>query len=72
VDYRCELGELLITVENPQHISKGAVRVELDGVLVPDGRIALTGSGEKRKRRVRVIMSSPARAVRGDESRASS
>jgi cyclic beta-1,2-glucan synthetase len=31
-----------IRVENPDHVSRGVIRVEMDGLEIPDGEIALT------------------------------
>ncbi len=41
IRYRCGEAVYEIHVENPDHISRGVIRVEMDGLEIPDGEIAL-------------------------------
>jgi len=52
--YRYHESRYEIVVENPQHIKKGVVRIEVNGVEVVDKRIPL--STEKSEYQVRVLM----------------
>jgi cyclic beta-1,2-glucan synthetase len=54
VVYTCAAGRYQIVVENPQGLSTGLCRIELDGELLPDGAIAL--DGEFREHQVRVLL----------------
>nr|MDQ2647558.1 glycosyl transferase [Myxococcota bacterium] len=54
VDYRFGESLLAIHVENPEGVSTGVRRVEVDGQLVEDGRIPL--SPQVGRRNVRVLM----------------
>ena len=45
-----------IAVENPDHVSHGVVRTELDGVMIADGAAPVTLSHDGGQHRVRVVL----------------
>jgi cyclic beta-1,2-glucan synthetase len=55
VEYRHGGTTLHIVVENPQGLSKGPCRVELDGELVPNGLIELIDDGRDHQVRVTLL-----------------
>jgi cyclic beta-1,2-glucan synthetase len=54
IEYRHRSARYRISVENPYHVARGVVRVDLDGTLLPDGHIPLEDDG--RVHRVRVTL----------------
>ncbi len=61
--YRYQSASYEITVENPKHFSRGVESVELDGVRVVEGKIALSDDGGSHK--VRVLMGDVGRQAEG-------
>jgi cyclic beta-1,2-glucan glucanotransferase len=55
VQYRRGATTLHIVIENPQGLSRGPCRVELDGQLVPDGLIDLADDGRDHQVRVTLL-----------------
>jgi cyclic beta-1,2-glucan synthetase len=45
-----------ISVANPTHVSRGVVRIELDGVALPDGTMRIALAGDQAAHKVHVIL----------------
>ena len=56
INYRHGAGEYLIKIENPERVSRGVVRIELDGEPLPAGERQIALKDDGRKHIVRVVL----------------
>ena len=59
IEYRHRSAHYLVTVENPQHVCRGVVRIELDGSPMKDSTGMIPLSDDGAEHRVRVVLGQP-------------